>query len=218
MARIVRPPQLCPIHGKPTKRAECHLCGAAYMRNYLWHRRQQEPDRELWRRAKKRAVERGLPFDLPVAEVIIPHSCPALGIELRIGQGRSLNSPSLDRIEPQLGYVSGNVRVISDKANRLKGNRDLTMIIERAARATGWEKAEFLMIAEYVRRELLLKEVRAKASAARGGKQWQQIADYLDRVFSRGQLVDVEEVKRVNNSVKTLTHDMMSFDNVRVSN
>lgn len=217
MARIVRPPQLCPLHGPPTKRAECRLCGAAYMRNYLWYRRQQEPDRELWRRAKKRAVGRGLPFDLPASEVIIPPNCPALGIELRVGGGRSLNSPSLDRIEPELGYVSGNVRVISDKANRLKGSRDLPMIIERAGRATGWERNEFLMIAEYVRRELLLKDVRAKASAARGGKQWQQIADYLERVFSRGQLVDVEEVKCIDNSAKTLSHDMMSFNNSGVS-
>lgn len=183
------------------------------MRNYLWHRRQSEPDRELWRRAKKRSVDRGLPFDLSISEVIIPPQCPVLGIELRVGEGRSLNSPSLDRIEPDLGYVSGNVRVISDKANRLKGNRDLPAIINRASRANGWEKAEFLMIAEYVRRELLLKEVRLKANKGKGAKQWQQVADFLERVFSRGQLIDVEEVKKLQSKPTTLSLDMMSFEN-----
>ena len=33
-----------------------------------------------------------------------------------------MNSPSLDRIRPQLGYVAGNVRVISNRANHLKSN------------------------------------------------------------------------------------------------
>ena len=37
--------------------------------------------------------------------------------------GNSANSPSLDRIIPDLGYVEGNVAFISGAANTLKLNR-----------------------------------------------------------------------------------------------
>ncbi|WP_200905511.1 hypothetical protein [Sphingopyxis sp. 113P3] len=181
------------------------------MREYLWRRRQAEPDRELWRRAKKRAADRGLPFDLSMEEVVIPSHCPVLGIELRCGEGRGPGSPSLDRIEPELGYISGNVRVISDKANRMKGRRDHASLVKRSQCASGWEKVEFLMIAEYVRRELLLKEVRRKARSGGGAKQWKKVEEFLEAVFSRGQLVDVEEVKKDDVVEPVLTHDMMSF-------
>jgi hypothetical protein len=33
-----------------------------------------------------------------------------------------INSPSLDRINNNLGYVPGNVIVVSDRANRIKNN------------------------------------------------------------------------------------------------
>lgn len=58
---------------------------------------------------------------------------------------------------------------------------------------------------------LLLKEVRLKAKTGRGSKQWQQVADFLERVFSRRQLINVEEVKKVDNKLVTLSLDMMSF-------
>ena len=35
-----------------------------------------------------------------------------------------MNSPSLDKIIPELGYVKGNVRVISFKANKYKNDMD----------------------------------------------------------------------------------------------
>jgi len=36
--------------------------------------------------------------------------------------GARPDSPSVDRIRPELGYVPGNVAVISVKANFIKGN------------------------------------------------------------------------------------------------
>ena len=39
---------------------------------------------------------------------------------LKEGQGPSNDSPSIDRMKPDLGYVPGNVRIVSQKANRLK--------------------------------------------------------------------------------------------------
>lgn len=190
MARIIRPTSLCPIHGKPTKRSECRSCNAAYMREYLWHRRQQEPDRELWRRARKRAADRGVPFDLPLEDVFIPPACPVLGVPLEIGGPRSPNSPSLDRIVPALGYVTGNVRVISDLANRFKGAKSLGQLKKLTARSEGDRKVIFQSITEYVEREALLAAVRNKASSRKAGAQeWAKIAAFLEKVFSRGQLL-----------------------------
>ena len=74
--------------------------------------------------AKERTRKQGLPeCDLTVGyiESIIPECCPILGIKLEIGKGTAQPySPSLDRIEPYLGYVQGNVQVISNRANMMK--------------------------------------------------------------------------------------------------
>lgn len=76
--------------------------------------------------ARKRAKEYGLPFNLSKADIVVPYKCPVLGLVLEIGVGQPKdNSPSLDRIIPDLGYVKGNVAVISFKANRIKNNASL---------------------------------------------------------------------------------------------
>lgn len=58
-------------------------------------------------------------------DVTIPELCPVLGIPMKINKGCSTSrdsSPSIDRFVPALGYVLGNVCVISLKANRIKNN------------------------------------------------------------------------------------------------
>lgn len=57
---------------------------------------------------------------------MIPETCPVLGIPLfpGIGRGPQHNAPTLDRIVPDLGYVPGNIRVMSHLANSMK--RDAT--------------------------------------------------------------------------------------------
>lgn len=98
---------LCPTHGRPTKRSECAGCNAAYMRSYLSERRKTRPAAELWKRAHNGAKKLDLPFNLAPKSIVIPALCPALGIPLIVGGQRTANSPSLDRIIPSLGYVSG---------------------------------------------------------------------------------------------------------------
>jgi len=75
-------------------------------------------------RARQRAKTRGLPFNLSRCDIIIPDECPVLGLELMRAKGGKAapNSPSLDRIDPDKGYVFGNVRVISYRANVMKSN------------------------------------------------------------------------------------------------
>jgi len=80
-------------------------------------------DWELWYKAKQRSSTKGVPFDIDREDIEIPEVCPALGIPIEIGSGGiSDSSPTVDRIIPELGYVKGNIIVISAKANRIKSD------------------------------------------------------------------------------------------------
>lgn len=73
--------------------------------------------------AKKRAQRDSVPFELTLADIVIPEVCPVLGIRLASSSGRPSDaSPSLDRVRPEQGYVRGNAYVISNRANRIKMN------------------------------------------------------------------------------------------------
>jgi len=79
--------------------------------------------KQLWNGARKRAIKNNLPFNIEVADIIVPEFCPALGIKLQHGVGtHHAASPTLDRVVPSLGYVKGNIAVISLKANVIKNN------------------------------------------------------------------------------------------------
>lgn len=64
-------------------------------------------------------------FDLTEADFDWPECCPALGIRLRYEAQRSRNAndaPTIDRIDSALGYVRGNIQILSRKANRIKND------------------------------------------------------------------------------------------------
>lgn len=67
---------------------------------------------------------------------MIPLHCPVLGLPLYRNSGGAAqgpNSPSLDRIDPALGYVRGNVKVISSRANSIKSNATPEELLRVAA-------------------------------------------------------------------------------------
>lgn len=73
--------------------------------------------------ARKRAERKGVPFSITADDIFVPDTCPVLGIPIVPGSGgKHDGSPTIDRIIPELGYVPGNVQVISDLANRMKSN------------------------------------------------------------------------------------------------
>lgn len=95
-------------------------------REYGRKYREANVEMGMWHSCKKRAKRRGLPFDLTIEDLEVPEKCPILGLELKVGSDSSLEvSPSLDRIVPELGYVKGNIRVISFRANRLKSDASI---------------------------------------------------------------------------------------------
>ena len=84
------------------------------------------------------------------------------------------------------GYVPDNVRVICDHANRLKGDRSLDELKELAEYGALEFRADYAMIVTYLEREMLLREVRAKATQeGRAGEEWANVALFLDRLFRR---------------------------------
>ena len=92
-------------------------------RAYKRYMREHKYNLYLWRIVRERARKLQLPFTIEPSDVIIPEVCPVLGIKL-LPCGKRLNdsSPTLDKINNELGYIKGNVSVISWKANRLKSD------------------------------------------------------------------------------------------------
>jgi hypothetical protein len=100
-------------------------------------KRTSTASRMIWG-AKARAKTRGVPFSLTEDDIMVPERCPVLGVLLERGEGRPTDySPSLDRLVPELGYVPGNVQVISNRANRIKAD---ATIAELEA-VTSWLRA-----------------------------------------------------------------------------
>lgn len=77
--------------------------------------------RTMLNAARARAKKRGLPFQLTIDDFTIPERCPALGTEIVLDGDRDA-APSLDRVVPSMGYVKGNVIVLSARANRIKND------------------------------------------------------------------------------------------------
>lgn len=100
--------------------------GKQYRREWQSKNRKEKPELHMLRAARKRAKQKGLDFNLTVGDIVIPDICPVLGIKLEVNaQVSKDNSPTLDRIIPELGYVKGNIAVISKKANTIKNNGSL---------------------------------------------------------------------------------------------
>lgn len=135
-----------------------HARGLAYNREYM-RKRRQDPDfrrrclakdkerkrtrdgkqKHLISASRCRAKKAGIEHTITWHDVHWPTRCPVLGIELNYSGGQGAHQPntaSLDRWDNDKGYVPGNVRVISLRANVLK--KDGT-----------WQ--ELLAVAQYAR-------------------------------------------------------------------
>ena len=93
--------------------------------------RQNNKEKLIVRWAKTRANKNNVPFDIDedyIKKIWPKHNiCPIFKIKFE--RGNLDQSPSLDRIIPKLGYVKGNVQVMSHKANRIKNNATFEELI-----------------------------------------------------------------------------------------
>lgn len=107
-------------------RSKTHFCSMKCLtESHIKYGKKTKNYREyiLWCGSKKRAKQKGIEFNLTFYDMPkIPKICPVLGIKIKPNNkcGPSDNSPSLDRIDCKKGYVIGNIRIISNRANRLR--------------------------------------------------------------------------------------------------
>jgi hypothetical protein len=88
----------------------------------------KEDDRRynMFHNAQHRAKRKGIPFTITIDDIVIPETCPLLGIPLvSTNDKRDPRNPSLDQKEPGKGYTSDNVWVVSSRANWIKSDATL---------------------------------------------------------------------------------------------
>lgn len=92
-----------------------------------WGNKEKTPlyqsQRAKFRSKKVNAKRVGYSWDISFGDLTWPTHCPILGIEIDyFAPYRTENSPSFDRIDNSLGYVKGNVHILSWRANRIKND------------------------------------------------------------------------------------------------
>jgi RNA polymerase subunit RPABC4/transcription elongation factor Spt4 len=133
-------PCLREVHGGLCKTGFCSRCGTVPI---TWSNRttcpacRHDKKNENWAAyvlasVRSRSRRLGHTCTLTLADIPpVPAHCPILGIPLTVAaykagnRGPTPNSPSLDRLKPTVGYVKGNVRWISNRANLLKNDATL---------------------------------------------------------------------------------------------
>lgn len=138
VARSINSPAYYPLKacraghttGRRTKHGSCKACSKTNERTYTVNNQVA-----VWFKCKRNSAKhKGIEFTITLQDILpIPDKCPVLDIPLKFYQGRGSrgffqDSISLDRIDPSKGYIKGNVRVISGRANSLKNDASLEEI------------------------------------------------------------------------------------------
>lgn len=122
-----------PVAGFSAGNPRCRQCNGIYMQNYRQRpgviaeaRTLTAKRRRILNALRSRCTRDKVPFNLTIDDIQIPEFCPVLGVRLVLdAHTLSTCSPSLDRLIGSLGYVKGNVRVMSHRANTLISNGTL---------------------------------------------------------------------------------------------
>lgn len=106
-----------------------------FHKQWVKKKRAEDPSRFLFYAAKRRAKLKNIPFDISKEYVasLFPkdNKCPLLKIDLIVNSNKMEdNSPSLDRLYPNKGYIRDNIIIISYKANRIKNDATLEELKE----------------------------------------------------------------------------------------
>lgn len=117
---------------------KCHRCGTAisypkrlwcsdYCQGESWRENNQYD--YIFSRWQAAAKAENIPFTITQDDLAWPINCPYLDIELNyISNEKADNKASLDKIIPALGYVPGNVQIISLLANKMKSSASAEQI------------------------------------------------------------------------------------------
>ena len=97
------------------------------MKGYLRKSREVDDKRRLLNNARGRSKRKFIEFSIDRDDINIPNVCPYLKTKFVFGDYNT--SMSLDRIDPNKGYVKGNIQVVSLLANKCKSNLDLATLV-----------------------------------------------------------------------------------------
>lgn len=110
------------LNCSPFSNGKCNQCLNLTERT-RYHSDDIHYKRHLLQLAKSRSYKGDFPCTITIDDIVIPETCPVLGIPLKRNTTKlHRGSPTLDKIVPELGYVPGNVAVISHRANTIKQN------------------------------------------------------------------------------------------------
>jgi len=112
---------------------ECHRQDSIRWRNKhrdrfnerMWEYYGENPDRRLFKATCTTAKKKGFEHDIKRTDILIPESCPYLGVPIDLERTRNQRNrygPSVDRIDSSKGYIKGNIEVISYQANKMKND------------------------------------------------------------------------------------------------
>ena len=113
----------------------CKSCESLKMKE----RYTKNPVPQMLSNAKIRAKKKGVPFKITAAHIrsIWPadNNCPILKVKFDMGYSKvpgkkkdKFYAPSLDRVEPKLGYVPGNLLIVCDIVNRVKQDASIEIL------------------------------------------------------------------------------------------
>ena len=99
--------------------SDCKECRKIKSKND-WAINKLNIKKNMINRSRSRAKKKNIPFTITEDDIEIPSKCPVFNHEFILDDTDW--TYSLDRIIPELGYVSGNLVVVSNKANIIKNN------------------------------------------------------------------------------------------------
>ena len=108
----------------------CKECRRVYQRNKRKENKATNIEyhtiRENLNGARKRAKEDNYPFNIEIEDLMpFPTHCEVTGEKLIYGGNKHWNKATLDKVIPSKGYVKGNVKIISMRANFIKSDATL---------------------------------------------------------------------------------------------
>lgn len=106
------------IHSKCKLGIDISACKACKKAKVDWSKVPIE--KRIYNRIKSRATKKKIPFDLELQDIVLPKLCPVFQKPFIYGDYDW--TYSVDRKDNSLGYVKGNIQILSNRANRLKGD------------------------------------------------------------------------------------------------
>lgn len=101
----------------------CRKCVGITDKASRKRRRERDPAAYIIAELSRNAKKRGQDFSITKADLLpMPTHCPVFGVLLDYSGSAAINTASVDRIDSSKGYASGNVAIISKRANTIKNN------------------------------------------------------------------------------------------------